>query len=95
MYTSVGSRSDQGTLRASSRYAHDQLTVLTLSAQGKIAVGGLARLFKQNALAALERSSFCLINVQKITNKNVAVIPLLSVKYSFEEYPPAFDHPVT
>jgi hypothetical protein len=75
--------------------AHDQLKERSGSAHGKLTVGGLARLFKQNALAALGRCSFCLIHVQKITNKNVAVITTLSVKYSFEEYPPAFDHAVT
>ena len=38
LYTSVGSRSAQGTLWASSRYAHDQLTVRTRSAQSKLTI---------------------------------------------------------
>jgi len=58
-------------------------------------VGRLTRLLTKNALAALESSSLRFIHVHEITNKSVPVIPLLSLKYSFEKYPPAFDLPVT
>ena len=49
--------------------------------------GGLARLLTKNALAALERRSFCLIHVHKITPQKCGGNPITFGKIFFLRTP--------